>query len=304
MACSVKLLQLERIPILTGQTASGKTEIACRLVEEFDDLIVISADSRKIYRYMDIGTAKPHYPCRYRYRMLDIVEPDEQYNVWRYYRKAEEEIGRALSEGRRVLVEGGTVFYIRALMEGLSDYPPVPESLVRELESMDTSSLYRLLYERDPRRASRIHPSDRFRILRSLYVVLVAGRSFEEVSRERFVPPSFRYEPFVLSIPVGELYRSIEKRVYDMLEEGLLQEVRTLVERYGPDAVALRKTIDYFEFIPYLEGKISLERAIADTIRDTKDFARRQKTFLKKIEGRRGGRREVLHWLSDFLKRT
>lgn len=295
---------MKRIPILTGQTASGKTDIACRLVEEFDDLVVISADSRKIYRYMDIGTAKPHYPCRDRYRMLDLVEPDEQYNVWRYYRRAEEEIAKAVSGGKRVLVEGGTIFYIRALMEGLSDYPPVPDSLIRELESMETPELYRLLLERDPRRASQIHPSDRFRILRSLYVVLVAGKSFDEVSRERFVPPSFRYEVFVLSIPVRELYFSIEKRVYDMLEEGLLEEVRSLVERYGPDAVALRKTIDYFEFIPYLEGKITLERAIEDTIRDTKDFARRQKTFLKKIEGRRGGRQETFQQLLEFLRRT
>ena len=295
---------MKRIPILTGQTASGKTDIACRLVEEFDDLVVISADSRKIYRYMDIGTAKPHYPCRDRYRMLDLVEPDEQYNVWRYYRRAEEEIAKAVSGGKRVLVEGGTIFYIRALMEGLSDYPPVPDSLIRELESMETPELYRLLLERDPRRASQIHPSDRFRILRSLYVVLVAGKSFDEVSRERFVPPSFQYEVFVLSIPVRELYFSIEKRVYDMLEEGLLEEVRSLVERYGPDAVALRKTIDYFEFIPYLEGKITLERAIEDTIRDTKDFARRQKTFLKKIEGRRGGRQETFQQLLEFLRRT
>ncbi len=297
-------MQLKRIPILTGQTASGKTDIACRLVEEFDDLVVISADSRKIYRYMDIGTAKPHYPCRDRYRMLDLVEPDEQYNVWRYYRRAEEEIAKAVSGGKRVLVEGGTIFYIRALMEGLSDYPPVPDSLIRELESMETPELYHLLLERDPRRASQIHPSDRFRILRSLYVVLVAGKSFDEVSRERFVPPSFQYEVFVLSIPVRELYFSIEKRVYDMLEEGLLEEVRSLVERYGPDAVALRKTIDYFEFIPYLEGKITLERAIEDTIRDTKDFARRQKTFLKKIEGRRGGRQETFQQLLEFLRRT
>ncbi len=295
---------MKRIPILTGQTASGKTDIACRLVEEFDDLVVISADSRKIYRYMDIGTAKPHYPCRDRYRMLDLVEPDEQYNVWRYYRRAEEEIAKAVSGGKRVLVEGGTIFYIRALMEGLSDYPPVPDSLIRELESMETPELYHLLLERDPRRASQIHPSDRFRILRSLYVVLVAGKSFDEVSRERFVPPSFQYEVFVLSIPVRELYFSIEKRVYDMLEEGLLEEVRSLVERYGPDAVALRKTIDYFEFIPYLEGKITLERAIEDTIRDTKDFARRQKTFLKKIEGRRGGRQETFQQLLEFLRRT
>ncbi len=295
---------MRKIPILTGQTASGKTDIACKLVEEFDDLVVISADSRKIYRYMDIGTAKPHYPCRDRYRMLDLVEPDEQYNVWRYYRRAEEEIAKAIAAGKRVLVEGGTIFYIRALMEGLSDYPPVPESLERELESMETGELYRLLREKDPRRASQIHPSDRFRILRSLHVVLVAGKPFDEVSRERFVPPSFRYEPFVLSIPVRELYLSIEKRVYDMLEDGLLDEVRDLVERYGPDAVALRKTIDYFEFIPYLEGKISLEKAIEDTIRDTKDFARRQKTFLKKIEGRRGGRREAFQYLLDFLRRT
>jgi len=295
---------LKKIPILTGQTASGKTDIACRLVEEFDDLVVISADSRKIYRYMDIGTAKPHPPCRERYRMLDLVEPDEQYNVWRYYRRAEEEIGKALSEGKRALVEGGTIFYIRALMEGLSDYPPVPDELVRDLESRNTSDLYNLLRERDPRRASQIHPSDRFRILRSLYVVLVAGKPYEEASRERFVPPSFQYEPFVLSIPTGELHKSIEKRVYDMLEEGLLEEVKDLVERYGPDAVALRKTIDYFEFIPYLEGRITLEEAIRDTIRDTKDFARRQKTFLKKIGGKRGGRREAFQWLSEFLKRT
>ena len=294
---------MRRIPILTGQTASGKTDIACRLAEEFPDLLVISADSRKIYRYMDIGTAKPQYPCRNRYRMIDLIEPTDRYNVWRYYRRAEEEIRKALNSGRRVLVEGGTVFYIRALLEGLSNYPEPPEGLVERLEGMETHRLYSLLQDADPKRASQIHPSDRFRIIRSLLVVLSSGKDFEKTSRETFVPPSFRYEVFILTIPVDELYRSIERRVYDMVKDGLVEEIRHLVERYGKEAIGLRKTIDYFEFIPYIEGKISLEEAIRQTIRDTKEFARRQKTFLKKIKGAEVGREEALKGIRKVLSR-
>ena len=292
---------MRKIPILTGQTASGKTDIACRLVEEFPELVIISADSRKIYRYMDIGTAKPDYPCRNNYRMIDLVEPNEQYNVWRYYTGAEREIKEALREGRKVLVEGGTIFYIRALLEGLSNYPQPPEGLLEELERKETGELYGMLERLDRHRASEIHPSDRFRILRSLLVVLTAGKSFHEVSRETFVPPSFQYDVYILDVPVEELYSSIERRVYDMVRDGLVEEVRMLLERYGRDAVALRKTIDYFEFIPYIEGRISLEEAIRDTIRDTKEFARRQKTFLRRIPGVRMGRAEALRALRRHL---
>ncbi len=291
-----------KIPVLTGQTASGKTELTRKLIDRFPELVVVSADSRKIYIHMDVGTAKPTYPYRCNYRMLDVVEPNQRFNAFMYLQQAEREIEQALKSGRRVIVEGGTVFYIKALTQGLSVFPSIPEELLHELESKDTKELYDMLRKLDSERASEIHPNDRFRIVRSLSVVLISGRKFKQVAKENFRKPRFKYEIFVLEVSPIELEESIENRLYNMLVDGLLDEVRKLVGMYGYEAHALRNTIDYKEFLPYLKRKVSLRQAIEDALRNTKDFARRQKTFLKQFDARRGDRETILRLLSSSLE--
>ncbi|MEO0150517.1 MAG: tRNA (adenosine(37)-N6)-dimethylallyltransferase MiaA [candidate division WOR-3 bacterium] len=273
-----------KIPIITGQTASGKTELAERLIEKYPDLIVIAIDSRKIYKYMDIGTAKPKFPYRNNYRMIDLIEPNEQYNVGLYFKNAQIEIKKAIESNKKVLLEGGTILYLKSLVEGLSIFPEPSKDILEYIKSKKTDELYKELYKLDKERANQIHPNDRFRIERSLIVILTTNMSYNKACKEFFVKPDFDYDIYIIEIEREKLYRNIENRVYNMIKDGLLEEIEFLIKKYTKDAIGLKKTIDYFEFLNYFEGKISLDEAIKKTISDTKDFARRQERFLKQIK--------------------
>jgi tRNA dimethylallyltransferase len=273
-----------KIPIITGQTASGKTELAERLIEKYPDLIVIAIDSRKIYKYMDIGTAKPKFPYRNNYRMIDLIEPNEQYNVGLYFKNAQIEIKKAIESNKKVLLEGGTILYLKSLVEGLSIFPEPSKDILEYIKSKKTDELYKELYKLDKERANQIHPNDRFRIERSLIVILTTNMSYNKACKEFFVKPNFDYDIYIIEIEREKLYRNIENRVYNMIKDGLLEEIEFLIKKYTKDAIGLKKTIDYFEFLNYFEGKISLDEAIKKTISDTKDFARRQERFLKQIK--------------------
>jgi tRNA dimethylallyltransferase len=283
-----------KIPIITGQTASGKTEIAQKLIENNENLIVISIDSRKIYKYMDIGTAKPKYPYKNHYKMIDLIEPNEQYNVGLFFKNAQNEIKKAIESGKNVILEGGTILYLKSLVEGLSIFPEPNKELINYIKSKKTEELYNELLKLDKKRALQIHPNDRFRIERSLIVILSTNMSYEEACKEFYKKPEFDYEVYILEIEKEKLYRNIENRIYNMIEEGLLNEIEFLIKKYGKDAIGIRKTIDYFEFIGYFEGSKTLQEAINETISDTKEFARRQKRFLKQINGKRMNYEELI----------
>jgi tRNA dimethylallyltransferase len=287
-----------KIPIITGQTASGKTEIAQKLIENNENLIVISIDSRKIYKYMDIGTAKPKYPYKNHYKMIDLIEPNEQYNVGLFFKNAQNEIKKAIESGKNVILEGGTILYLKSLVEGLSIFPEPNKELINYIKSKKTEELYNELLKLDKKRALQIHPNDRFRIERSLIVILSTNMSYEEACKEFYKKPEFDYEVYILEIEKEKLYRNIENRIYNMIEEGLLNEIEFLIKKYGKDAIGIRKTIDYFEFIGYFEGSKTLQEAIYETISDTKEFARRQKRFLKQINGKRMNYEELISHLN------
>jgi tRNA dimethylallyltransferase len=287
-----------KIPIITGQTASGKTEIAQKLIENNGNLIVIAIDSRKIYKYMDIGTAKPKYPYKNHYKMIDLIEPNEQYNVGLFFKNAQNEIKKAIESGKNVILEGGTILYLKSLVEGLSIFPEPNKELINYIKSKKTEELYNELLKLDKKRALQIHPNDRFRIERSLIVILSTNMSYEEACKEFYKKPEFDYEVYILEIEKEKLYRNIENRIYNMIEEGLLNEIEFLIKKYGKDAIGIRKTIDYFEFIGYFEGSKTLQEAINETISDTKEFARRQKRFLKQINGKRMNYEELIYHLN------
>lgn len=283
-----------KIPIITGQTASGKTDLAQRIIEKYPDLIVISIDSRKVYKYMDIGTAKPKFPYRNHYKMIDLIEPNEVYNVGLYFKNAQIEIKKALKNNKKVLLEGGTILYLKAIVEGLSIFPEPSLDVIEYIKSRKTEELYSELLKLDKERAIEIHPNDRFRIERSLLVILTLNMPYKSACKEFYKKPDFEYEVYILEIENEVLYRNIENRVKNMIKEGLLDEISFLIKKYSKDAIGLRKTIDYFEFIDYFEGKISLEDAIRKTIADTKEFARRQKRFLKQVKGKRLSSEDIL----------
>ncbi len=290
-----------RIPVITGPSASGKTELAEKLIEIHPDLIVIAIDSRKIYKYMDIGTAKPKFPYRNSYRMIDLIEPHERYNVGLYFKNAQIEINKALKDGKKVLLEGGTILYLKALIEGLSIFPEPTNDILDYIKIKNTNELYKELYKLDKKRALEVHPNDRFRIERSLIIILSTNMSYEKACKEFYKKPDFEYDVYILQIEREKLYRNIENRVYDMLKDGLLNEVKMLIDKYSKNAIGLRKTIDYFEFLDYFESKISLENAIKKTISDTKEFARRQERFLKQIKGYRMDYNEIFNKLKLIL---
>lgn len=273
-----------KIPILTGQTASGKTELVEKLIEKYPDLIVIAIDSRKIYKYMDIGTAKPKFPYRNNYKMIDLIEPNEQYNVGLYFKNAQLEIRKLIENNKKVLLEGGTILYLKSLIEGLSIFPEPDNEILEFIRSKTTQELYNELYKLDKERANQVHPNDRFRIERSLIVILSTNLSYKDACREFYSKPEFEYDIYILELPKEKLYKNIENRIYNMIGDGLLSEIEFLIKKYTKNSIGLRKTIDYFEFLDYFEGKISLEEAIKNTISDTKEFARRQKRFLNQIK--------------------
>lgn len=271
---------MERPPlvVIAGPTASGKTGLALELAERLNGLIV-AADSRTVYREFDIGTAKPTPEERRRvpHAVLDVADPTETYTVARFKAEAREAIARAHAARQLPIVVGGTGFYLRALTGGLSipEVPPQPE-LRRGFEAL--ADPHSRLAEVDPVTAMRLHPNDRVRIIRALEVHAVLGIPLSEAATREEVP--YRVLYFVLDWPRDELYARINQRVLAMIDAGLVREVETLAESYGPE-LPLLQTLGYGEVLDHLLGRTSLEEAIALIQQHTRNFAKRQLTWFR-----------------------
>lgn len=274
------------VPLIVGPTAVGKTEISILVAEGLRGEVV-SADSRQVYRYMDIGTAKPSAEERRRvpHHMIDIVDPDVDYNAGDYGREAARAIEDVRCRGLVPVVVGGSGLYVRALVEGFCAGPRADERLRERLreeaERHGTGRLHERLATLDPAAAARIHPNDEQRLVRALEVYELTGRRLSDLQQEG------REERAMAPIPVGlgrkrsDLYRRIGERVGDMLLRGLVGEVRGLVERgYGPECNSMR-ALGYREIVRHLEGELSLEAAVALLVSNTKAFARRQMTWFR-----------------------
>lgn len=283
------------VVVLAGPTAAGKTALSLALAESLGAEIV-SADSMQVYRFLDIGTAKPGLEERARvpHHLIDVVAPDVPYNAARYAedaRRAAEDIHR---RGRPVLVVGGTGLYVRALLEGLAEGggadPDVRERLERQARRAraegDPAWLHRELARRDPERARALHPNDTVRLVRALELAERTGRTAAERA-ERLAPPKPDYRVLHLAVDPGTeaLDRRIERRCDAMIEAGLLREVRDLHARgYGPHLRPLRG-IGYRHMHPVVEGRDTLVNAAAAMKADTRRFARRQRTWLRAVPG-------------------
>ncbi len=273
-----------RVIILLGPTASGKTTLSILLAQALQTEI-LSADSMQIYRGMDIGTAKPSKEelSKVLHHMIDIVEPSERFSVGQYIRMVIPIINRLHSQGKIPLVVGGTGLYIRAMTQGLFEVPDPPEGLrerLKEMASQDPQALYTELRRLDPDRAKQLNPSDLRRIIRALEVILTTGKPMSELQRDLTERLPYKFIKVGITRDRKELYRMIEQRVDEMFRQGLVEEVRRLLEK-NPSEVALQ-AIGYKEVVAYIEGRATLEETIKAVKKATKAYAKRQFTWFKK----------------------
>ena len=280
-------MEENRLLVLSGPTASGKTALALSLARIFP-LEIVNADSLQVYRGMDIGTAKPALAERREvpHHLIDVADPDEEYNACRFVAGAEEAIRGIRERGRFPLVSGGTGMYIRALLRGLDALPSDPSvraALSLRWKEEGGAALFEELRKVDPPSAAVIHPSDRIRVLRALEVAALTGTPPSGLKR-RWAEPGrkFRILFIALSTEREVLYRRIDARVDGMFLDGLVDEVKGLLSKgYGPDLKPM-KSLGYRHVLYHLSGVFPLSRAIAETKRDTRRYAKRQATWLSR----------------------
>ncbi|HSD11045.1 MAG TPA: tRNA (adenosine(37)-N6)-dimethylallyltransferase MiaA [Candidatus Binatia bacterium] len=272
--------------VLAGPTASGKSALSLEVAERFGGEIV-NADSRQIYRFMDIGTAKPKAEERRRapHHLFDVAMPDERFDAARYRDLARPTVRAIAARGRLPIVVGGTGFYIRALTSGLFAAPSAFVRLRRSLERLEErvpGTLHRWCCRLDRAVTERIHPNDRMRLIRALEVMLTTGeRMSEQQARHGFADRLGTVLYLVVDPGVEELKGRIRRRSADLFERGLVEEVRHLWGRgYGPELPALR-SIGYLEAGRVLSGDRSVAEAIEDVVRATERFAKRQRTWFR-----------------------
>ena len=246
--------------------------------------VILSADSRQVYRAFDIGTAKPSVGDRQQvpHRFIDICEPTEVLTVADYQQQAQRAIAQIHQKGdRSPLLVGGTGLYINAIAKGLK-IPRVPPhaDLRSQLTALGQPYCYGLLKQIDPQATRRIHQNDQVRTLRALEVFYVTGRTISSQQGEN--PPSYPILYIGLTCDADVLRSRITTRVHQMIEAGLVAEVTQLIETYGSD-LPLLKTLGYAEMLPYVAGKCSLEAAIQQIIQHTCQFAKRQRTWFRKV---------------------
>jgi tRNA dimethylallyltransferase len=275
--------------VLVGPTAVGKTARAIELAQRFEGEIV-SADSRQIYRGMDIGTAKPtrDEQAQAPHHLIDIVNPDEPFTLARYQDDAYTAIDNILARGKQPFLVGGTGLYVRAVVEGLR-IPRVPpnDDLRAQLAAQDGAALYKRLRSLDPDAAARIDPRNVRRTIRALEVCLTTGARFSELGKA--TPPPYHVTQIGLTSSRPELYARIDARIDRMMAQGLVTEVETLVAQgYGRELPSM-SGLGYRQIGEYLRGEAPLDAAVANIRRATRDFVRRQYAWFRL-------RDEGIHW--------
>ena len=287
---------MDRLVCITGPTASGKTRLSVELALAMDAEIV-SFDSMQLYRRMDIGTAKPTPEERrgVPHHMLDVLEPWESCSVSRYAAQADACVQDVLSRGKPVILVGGTGLYIDALISGRS-FAPCPqtgrrEELTRIAREQGIDVLVERLRAVDPDSAARIHPSNEKRVIRALEVFLETGKTMTQHNLETKQQPD-KYAPTWIGLDYvnrSALYARIDQRVEEMFAQGLVEEVRGLLDRGVPAGCTAMQAIGYKELTAYLRGEGSLEEAKSLIQQGSRRYAKRQRTWF-----RRNGR---IHWI-------
>lgn len=277
-----------RVVCLVGPTASGKTALALELAAACDAEIV-SADSRQVYRRMDVGTAKPTPAERARvpHHVIDVVDPDTSFDVARFRDAATAAIADITARGRRVLVVGGTGLYVRALVHGLCPAPPRQPTLRARLEAEvaaeGAAALHHRLRAVDPIAAARIHPNDRVRVVRALEVAGASGRPLSAwQAAHAFGERPYEVVMIGLAVPTADLDARIDARLEAMLAAGFLDEVRVLCASGLADDAPAWNAVGYRELREVVRGRATLDDAVRATRRATRQFAKRQRTWFRR----------------------
>jgi tRNA dimethylallyltransferase len=275
----------DRIIVLSGPTASGKSGLALALAREFP-VEIVNADSLQVYRYLDIGTAKPTVQERREvpHHLIDVVDPDEGYDAGRYVREAERAIGEIRSRGKVPMVVGGTGMYIRALLRGLDPLPADPrvrEEFSRRWESEGGAALHAELARIDPETAARVHPSDRLRVVRAMEIAAVAGIPPSRARAAWRSAGAGRGRLFLALWPDREtVNRRIDARTEEMFRRGLTEEVRGLLARGFDRSLKPMMALGYRHAVAHLLDGVPLPETIDAVKRDTRRYAKRQVTWL------------------------
>lgn len=274
---------VNKVLIVTGATATGKTDIAIGLAQKLNAEI-ISADSMQIYRKMDIGTAKPTQ-CQQsliKHHLIDIVDPKDDYNVDRYVQSAIQLIGDIQKRDKNVIIAGGTGFYINSLLYPLEFdvNPEIRLELTEYLHHNGAALLYDRLKEVDPASAEAIHPNNIRRVIRALEIFYTTGTAKSQGKRTEFKP---RFNNVIVQLVKdrAKLYENINLRVDKMIEQGLIEEVKQLNGQLGLTA---GQAIGYKELTNYLSGRESLEKAIDLIKQRSRNYAKRQTTYLSRMQ--------------------
>ena len=277
----------KQVICIVGPTASGKTTLSLNVAERLTGEIV-SADSRQVYRYMDIGTAKPNAEDRNRlpHHCIDILDPDEPFSAGEYGKMARNIVEKIHNLGKITIVVGGSGLYIRALIDGMFAGKFKDEELRMKLEQQADEEGLAVLFDRlesiDPESARRIHPNDRKRIIRALEATELAGMPMSQLQSEHTLAPDYSVRWIGLNWPRSLLYHRIEDRVDVMIDSGLIEEVERLREMgYSRDLNSM-DSLGYKEVFAYLDGELTQEGMHETIKQNTRRFAKRQMTWFRR----------------------
>jgi len=271
-----------KVIAILGPTATGKSLLAIQKAKEIDGEI-ISADSRLVYKGFDIASAKPTIEERQgiEHYLIDIVEPEVDYSVANFYDDAKIAIEKIHRKGKTPIIVGGTGLYFRILLEDFN--PPrvaANYELRKELEQLDNQKLHEMLKELDPQTAEKIHFNNKVKIIRAIEVAKTLNKPISEAAGKK--DPEFDVEWIGLNFhDRAELYEKINLRVDKMIEKGLIEETKKLLSKHGRINNFIN-TIGYQEILQYLDGEISLDKAISDIKQNTRHYAKRQLTWFRK----------------------
>ena len=272
---------------LTGPTASGKSLVGLELAEILGAEI-ISLDSMAVYRGMDIGTAKPTWDQRRRvpHHLLDVVDPNQEYSLAEYLTAATELVGDIRARGKQVLFVGGTPLYLKSLLRGVVEGPPADPEFRREVEQevaqVGIEALRQRLHQVDPLAAAKLHPHDQRRMIRALEVYRATGQPISHYQMQFDQGhPAEECRVFVLSWPREVLHRRINDRVDTMFREGIMNEVRRLLEVYQTLSETAMHAVGYREVLAHFAQRCDREAVIEQTKARTRRFARRQETWFR-----------------------
>ncbi|MBR3003208.1 MAG: tRNA (adenosine(37)-N6)-dimethylallyltransferase MiaA [Clostridia bacterium] len=278
---------MEKVIVICGPTASGKTALSIELAKQINGEIV-SSDSMQIYKDMTIGTAKPtpEEMGEIKHHLIDFVSPDERYSVANYKKDAKKAIKQIIEKGKTPIVVGGTGLYVDSLIYEI-EYQNIEldEQYREKLEQIAKTEGLQKLYEKakqiDPEAISKISENDQKRIIRILEIYHATGKNKTEQELESRKKPEYDYKVFAINWERGKLYERINKRVDIMLEQGLIQEVEYIKNKYKKFPTAMQG-LGYKEVVDYLEGKYSKEEMVEKIKLETRHYAKRQLTWFRK----------------------